>query len=78
MIKSRVLRTGDGSHKYSKLASTDVEMAANDNNNITNERDTEHFWGWGRLKIYFCKSTILSFCVNFRRQRDDGGRLEER
>lgn len=56
MIKSRVLRTGDGSHKYSKLASTDAEIAANDNNNITNERDTEHFWGWGRLKMKACKS----------------------
>jgi len=43
MIKNRVLRTGDGSHKFSKLK--DAEAPANNNN--TGERDTEHFWGWG-------------------------------
>lgn len=46
MIKKRVLRTGDGTHKYSKLASEDAEQ--NCNNNNVNERDTEHFWGWGK------------------------------
>lgn len=46
MIKNRVLRTGDGSHKYSKMQQTDVEARV-DNNNFS-ERDTEHFWGWGK------------------------------
>ncbi|CRL07879.1 CLUMA_CG020908, isoform A [Clunio marinus] len=45
MVKKRVLRTGDGSHKYAKIAQEDIE-ATEDNNN-TNVRDTEHFWGWG-------------------------------
>lgn len=45
MVKKRVLRTGDGSHKYAKLEAKDVEGRI-DNNNI-DERDTEHFWGWG-------------------------------
>jgi stearoyl-CoA desaturase (Delta-9 desaturase) len=43
MIRKRVLRTGDGSHKYTKLQ--DAELI--DNNNRTEDRDTEHFWGWG-------------------------------
>lgn len=43
MVRKRVLRTGDGSHKYSKLQ--DAEIL--DNNNDVEERDTEHFWGWG-------------------------------
>lgn len=47
MIRKRVLRTGDGSHKYSKLAETDPEFAYENNNN--DSRDTEHFWGWGEL-----------------------------
>jgi hypothetical protein len=43
MIRARALRTGDGSSKYAKLQ--DAELL--DNNNHTQERDTEHFWGWG-------------------------------
>lgn len=46
MVKKRVLRTGDGSHKYAKLQPQDME-APSDNNN-GDERDTEHFWGWGK------------------------------
>jgi len=45
IIKKRVLRTGDGSHPYSK------EEAENNNNNNNDYkdiiRDTEHFWGFG-------------------------------
>lgn len=48
MIRERVLRTGDGSHKYSKLDQNDVE-AKLENNNNQSERDTEHFWGWGEF-----------------------------
>jgi stearoyl-CoA desaturase (Delta-9 desaturase) len=45
LIKSRILRTGDGSHVYS-----DGNKKRNDdNNNNENEsvRDVEHFWGFG-------------------------------
>jgi stearoyl-CoA desaturase (delta-9 desaturase) len=49
MIRNRVLRTGDGTHKYSKMQ--DAENPINNNNNNNNsshlERDTEHFWGFG-------------------------------
>jgi hypothetical protein len=45
-----VLRTGDGSHEYSKLALKDAEAAVVLENNNNNEfvRDTEHFWGFGK------------------------------
>lgn len=50
MIKNRVLRTGDGSHPLS------IEQSKKDNNNskdFTSEdsRDTEHFWGFGKLNL---------------------------
>lgn len=41
MIKKRVLRTGDGSHEYSKEFSN-----SQGTNEILPERDVEHFWGW--------------------------------
>lgn len=41
IIRKRVLRTGDGSHPYSK------EKAKHDQNNNTDKvRETEHFWGF--------------------------------
>lgn len=43
MIRERVLRTGDGSHKYSKDA-VDADIEANNNHTAIS---TEHFWGWG-------------------------------
>jgi stearoyl-CoA desaturase (delta-9 desaturase) len=43
MIRERVLRTGDGSHKYSKDAD-EADIEANNNQTVTT---TEHFWGWG-------------------------------
>ncbi|KAL7027394.1 hypothetical protein ACKWTF_005426 [Chironomus riparius] len=45
IIRKRVLRTGDGSHPYSK----EVEEINNNNNNEHPDklRDTEHFWGFG-------------------------------
>lgn len=52
MIKSRVLKTGDGSHKYSKLAEKDAENPP-DNNNNEPSRDTEHFWGFGKFFFLF-------------------------
>lgn len=48
MIKSRVLKTGDGSHKYNKISEKDPECPS-DNNNNGLERDTEHFWGFGKF-----------------------------
>lgn len=57
MVKSRALRTGDGSHKYSKLQQEDTESRI-DNNNV-NERDTEHFWGWGMFKLNYLKLLLM-------------------
>jgi stearoyl-CoA desaturase (Delta-9 desaturase) len=45
IIKGRVLRTGDGTHKYSKGS-----HKQEDNNNEDQDgdsRDVEHFWGFG-------------------------------
>lgn len=44
MIKKRVLRTGDGTHEYSKEAKKNQQDI--DNNNIVEDRDVNHFWGW--------------------------------
>jgi hypothetical protein len=44
MIRARVLRTGDGSHKYSKQAENDAENPL-DNNNFDCTMD--HLWGFG-------------------------------
>lgn len=49
MVRNRVLRTGDGSHKYNKLAAEDPEFACENNNGVV--RDTEHFWGWGEMTL---------------------------
>lgn len=46
MIRARVLRTGDGSHKYSKMEKEDIEKQL-DNNNLPPKRDHDMFWGWG-------------------------------
>lgn len=52
MIKARVLRSGDGSHPYSKAAKEDAELAV-DNNNTNFSRDTDHFWGYGKKYCNF-------------------------
>lgn len=46
IIRKRVLRTGDGSHPFSKQV---AEINNNNNNNEYKDklRDTEHFWGFG-------------------------------
>lgn len=46
MVKKRCLRTGDGTSPYAKLKPDDTDSPSN-NNNVEEERDTEHFWGWG-------------------------------
>lgn len=43
MINSRVLRTGDGSHRISRKKSKSKEML-NQNEDC---RDLNHFWGFG-------------------------------
>lgn len=46
ILKNRVIRTGDGTHSFSKL-----KASGSDNNNNVDEddgeRDIEHFWGFG-------------------------------
>lgn len=55
MIKKRILRTGDGSHKISKeiaAAKTARELLDQFNNNSSQE-PVEHvdtLWGWGKLR----------------------------
>lgn len=41
MIRKRVLRTGDGSHTFSKQNASDQ-----DEEKEVVERDVGHFWGW--------------------------------
>lgn len=62
MIRRRVLRTGDGSHRYSKEAAqkkTASELVETYNNNCYEEEEEErlkqnvarirdHYWGWGK------------------------------
>lgn len=43
MINSRVLRTGDGSHRNSKKSKKSKE----DLNQIDDSHDSTHFWGFG-------------------------------
>lgn len=58
MIRKRVMRTGDGSHRY---AGGQVDASS--------MRDVDHFWGFGELLIvkrnYFWKQprpSCLKFC----------------
>lgn len=44
IVKSRILRTGDGSHSYSKEKCDVNDVNNNDNEGI---RDVDHFWGYG-------------------------------
>lgn len=57
VILKRVLRTGDGTHPYSKLQKILEERKQNGGLNALGElRDTEHFWGFvsghETIKIY--------------------------
>lgn len=67
MIRQRVLRTGDGTHKYNKM-NKDAEgvEGALDNNN-TPERDVEHFWGWGKFTKSSFKRSNLTFFSSFKK-----------
>ena len=46
MIKKRVLRTGDGSHRYAQEALTEANL------NKETEKDVVHYWGFGKI-LYF-------------------------
>lgn len=59
MIRKRVLRTGDGTHRYSMeqgKSKTAKELLDTFNNNL-NENESSHdehvdtLWGWGKLKL---------------------------
>lgn len=58
MIRKRVLRTGDGSHRYSKdelAKKTAKELVDAFNNNNNNQEEVEHvdtLWGWGELSDF--------------------------
>lgn len=43
MIKKRVLRTGDGSHRYAQEALTEAKI------NKETEKDVVHYWGFGKI-----------------------------
>ncbi len=43
MIKKRVLRTGDGTHPYSKFIDNGEEIVSN--------RNDQHLWGWDDPEI---------------------------
>jgi stearoyl-CoA desaturase (Delta-9 desaturase) len=50
MIRKRVLRTGDGSHRYSKAKTAKELVDAfnnNSNNNNNEEEPVDTLWGWG-------------------------------
>lgn len=52
MIRKRVLRTGDGSHRYSKAKTTRELLDAYNNNSNNNDGDDENvdtLWGWGTI-----------------------------
>lgn len=58
MIRKRVLRTGDGSHRYAACeakAKTARELVdAYNNNNNNNAEEDEHvdtLWGWGKHEL---------------------------
>lgn len=64
MIRKRVLRTGDGSHRYSDeelSAKTAKELLDTFNNNNNNEAE-EHvdtLWGWGKFPLEPAKNNLM-------------------
>jgi stearoyl-CoA desaturase (delta-9 desaturase) len=52
VVKKRVLRTGDGTHRYSVEAKKNNINLDDEHNNNEGERDLDHFWGWVRLKNF--------------------------
>lgn len=47
IVKSRILRTGDGSHEYSKNNQGKSFSSNNNDGEEDESRDVEHFWGFG-------------------------------
>ncbi len=64
MVRRRVLRTGDGSHRYSKEAkqktAKELVQAYNERHNEEEEerlrqnvaRIRDHYWGWGKCSKF--------------------------
>lgn len=56
MIRKRVLRTGDGSHRYSKqnkeLTARELLDTYNNNNNEEEEEHVDTLWGWGKFDYF--------------------------
>lgn len=46
-MKNRVIRTGDGTHTYSKFKAAGSDHNNNEDDDDDGERDVEHFWGFG-------------------------------
>lgn len=47
MIRKRVMRTGDGSHRYAKADLTEIKL------NKESEKDVRHYWGFGETMKHF-------------------------
>lgn len=58
LIKKRILRTGDGSHKYSKLKTREEKVMAYIKDRTTDENgnhvhhDEDNVWGWGDVAMH--------------------------
>lgn len=50
MICKRAIRTGDGTH-HAAIEAKKKNMLIPDNNNEGEQRDLDHFWGWGKSWI---------------------------
>lgn len=82
MIRKRVLRTGDGSHRYASSeakAKTARELVdAYNNNTSAHQEEDEHvdtLWGWGEL----CFLIIIEhFDMKFKFSGDDDMDAEEK
>jgi hypothetical protein len=60
-IRKRVLRTGDGSHRYSE------KLDINGNQNPP--RDVDHFWGYGTLSTFNFHQNIFK-CIEISDDKD--------
>lgn len=58
MIRKRVFRTGDGSHRYAKAALNEA------NQNKESEKDVRHYWGFGKLIFLVKWRQILIYHVH--------------
>lgn len=70
MIRKRVLRTGDGSHRYSQeelKTKTAKELLDTFNNNNNNEEEhVDTLWGWGRSLSLLEENILCKIKILFR------------